>query len=119
MTKIFGYLFIGAGILLLVMGISQLLGYIKTPDQFPIYHYLANLPLEERTIQTKAGEMLLPVGIFKISGLLSIVLVGFLLIAMVRMLLSAGVQMVSSNTRDMAKQLIKEIQKISSKGMDQ
>ena len=118
MTKLLGYAFLGIGIMMLVTGGSHLLGYIKAPEQFPIYHYLTNLPLEERTIQTKAGDMLLPIGIFKISGLLSIVLAGFLLVAMVRMLISAGVQMIRSDTRDMAKQLIKEIRKLSNQDLE-
>ncbi len=116
MTKLIGYLFLILGIAILVGGINQLGIYVKTPDAFPIYNYLVNLPEAERTIQTQAGNMLLPIGIFKISGLLSIVLVGFLLVSVVKLLVGTGVKMISSNTRDLARQLVAEVKKMNGEG---
>ncbi|MCG8537282.1 MAG: hypothetical protein MI808_19500 [Pseudomonadales bacterium] len=113
MTKLLGYVFLGLGVLLLIGGINQLGIYIKQPETFPIYDYLVNLPEAERTIQTKAGNMLLPAGVFKISGLFSIILAGFLLLSLVRLLMSTGAQMMSSNTRDVAKQLVAEMRKMN------
>lgn len=113
MTKLMGYIFLGLGIALLVAAINQLGVYVKTPDQFPIYNYLVNLPVEERTMQTQAGDMLLPIGIFKISGLFSIVLAGFLVLSVVRLLVSTGSNLISSNTRDLAKQLVAEVRKMN------
>jgi hypothetical protein len=112
MTKLFGYMFLLLGIILLVLGINQLGIYLKHPDQFPIYHYLVNLPESERSMQLEAGAVILPTGLFKISGMMSILLAGFLLVAVVRLLVSSGVSMISSNTRDLARQLIAEVKKI-------
>lgn len=100
------------GIALLVAGLNQLGLYVRNPDTFPIYHMLTSLPEQERVIQLQQGSMVLPVGFFKVSGMLSIILAGFLLVAVVRLLVSAGVGMISSNTRDLARQLITEIRKI-------
>lgn len=112
MTKLFGYLFLLLGIALLVLGINQLGIYIQHPDKFPVYHALITMPEQDRTLQLQQGAMVLPIGFFKVSGMLSIILAGFLLVSVVRLLVSTGVGMISSNTRDLARQLITEIRKI-------
>ncbi len=118
MTKLFGYLLIALGALLLLVGIQQLGIYIKDPAQFPIYHYLTEMPVADRTLVIQGSDMILPVGIFKISGLLSIILAGFLLVSVVRLLISTGVRMITANVRDLAKQLIAEIRQINNNPED-
>ena len=119
MTKLIGYLLIASGALLLLIGINQLGIYLKDPAQFPIYHYLTELPVADRTMVIQGGNMILPIGIFKVSGLLSILLAGFLLVSVVRLLVSTGVRMITANVRDLAKQLISEIQQIKKNSGDQ
>ncbi|MGB3623745.1 hypothetical protein FT643_15955 [Ketobacter sp. MCCC 1A13808] len=113
MTKLIGYALIAMGAAVLLFGINQLGVYLNDPAQFPIYHYLTNMPVAERTMVIQGSNMILPVGIFKISGLLSIILAGFLLLSLVRLLVSTGVRMITANIRDLAKQLVVEIQKIN------
>ena len=115
MTKLMGYLFMLLGIALLVMGLNQLGIYVKSPDQFPIYRMLTNLPEADRTISLQQGSMVLPVGFFKISGMLSIILTGFLFVSVVKLLIGTGLGMIKADTRDLARQLISEIRKLDNK----
>ena len=111
MTKLIGYVFLILGIGLLLMGINQLGLYVQKPETFPIYQALISLSESDRTMQLQQGSMVLPVGFFKISGMLSILLTAFLLVSVVRLLVSTGVGMMKSNTQDLARQLIAEIRK--------
>ncbi len=111
MTKLMGYLFLLLGVALLVVGVNQLGIYIKSPDQFPIYQMLINLPEEDRSITLQQGAMVLPLGFFKMSGMLSIILSGFLFISVVKLLITTGLGMIKADTRDLARQLIAEIRK--------
>lgn len=113
MTKLIGYVLIALGVILLIFGINQLGVYLNDPARFPIYQYLTQLPAEERTMIIQGGSMVLPVGIFKISGLLSILLAGFLALSLVRLLISTGVRMITANVRDLAHELVREVQKIN------
>lgn len=115
MTKLMGYLFLLLGITLLVVGLNQLGIYVKSPDQFPIYRMLISLPEADRTISLQQGTMVLPVGFFKISGMLSIILTGFLFISVIKLLITTGLGMIKSDTRDLARQLISEIRKLEHK----
>ncbi|RLU00003.1 MAG: hypothetical protein D9N11_13385 [Ketobacter sp.] len=115
MTKLMGYLFLLLGIALLVVGLNQLGVYVKSPDQFPIYRMLVSLPEADRTISLQQGAMVLPVGFFKISGMLSIILSGFLFISVIKLLITTGLGMIKADTRDLARQLISEIRKLEHK----
>ena len=115
MTKLMGYLFLLLGIALLVVGLNQLGVYVKSPDQFPIYRMLVSLPEADRTISLQQGAMVLPVGFFKISGMLSIILTGFLFISVIKLLITTGLGMIKADTRDLARQLISEIRKLEPK----
>ncbi|MBA56638.1 MAG: hypothetical protein CMK89_19470 [Pseudomonadales bacterium] len=115
MTKLMGYLFLLLGIALLVVGLNQLGVYVKSPDQFPIYRMLVSLPEADRTISLQQGAMVLPVGFFKISGMLSIILTGFLFISVIKLLITTGLGMIKADTRDLARQLISEIRKLEHK----
>jgi len=115
MSKLLGYCFLILGIGLLVLGINQLGIYLKTPDTFPIYRMLIQLPEVDRTINLQQGSMVIPVGFFKISGLLSIILAGFLFVSVVKLLVSTGVGMIKPNTRDLARDLMAEIRKLENR----
>lgn len=114
MTKLIGYGFLVLGVALLLLGIQQFGVYLRNPDQFPIYAMLTSLPEADRTMRLSQGSMVLPVGFFRISGMLSILLSAFLLVAVVKLLISSGVQMIRANTRDLAGQLIAEIRRLDS-----
>ncbi|RLU01926.1 MAG: hypothetical protein D9N14_00510 [Ketobacter sp.] len=117
-TRLLGYVFLLAGIALLVVGVNQLGLYVQAPDQFPIYQKLVALPAADRTIDLQQGAMVLPVGFFKVSGMLSILLTGFLLVSVVKLLVSTGLGMIKSDTRDLARQLISEIRKLEHRDLN-
>ena len=116
MSKLLGYGFLILGVGLLVLGVNQLGIYIKNPDIFPIYHMLINLPEADRTISLQQGSMVLPVGFFKVSGLLSNILAGFLFVSVVKLMISTGVGMIKPNTRDLARDLVAEVRRLENRG---
>ena len=109
MRQALGMILIVASAWLLVLGFVWFSTFINDPGIFPLYQSLAEMPEEDRTLMTEQGDMILPVGIFKISGLFFVVLLLFLALGIIKMFFMAGITLLAPKAEDVMDKLLKRL----------
>ncbi|MCG8668376.1 MAG: hypothetical protein MI867_03115 [Pseudomonadales bacterium] len=109
MRQALGLVFIVASIWLLVYGFVWISNFSVQPELFPLYQMLAELPAEERIIKAANGELELPVGLFKVSGLAIAALFLFVALSIIKMFFNAGVTLLAPKVEDTLDKMLKKL----------
>lgn len=122
MRQALGLVFIVASIWLLVYGFVWISNFSVQPELFPLYQMLAELPAEERIIKAANGELELPVGLFKVSGLAIAALFLFVALSIIKMFFNAGVTLLAPKVEDTLDKMLKKLKESNaptSRGIEQ
>ena len=114
MRQVLGMAFIVASIWLLVYGFVWFSNFLIQPELFPLYQLLVDLPEAERTINGPAGDLVMPIGLFKISGLILAIFLLFVVISVIKMFFNAGVTLLAPKVEDSLDKLVKKLKKTES-----
>lgn len=98
-----------ASVWLLVTGFVWFTHFAKQPEIFPIYHMLSEMPESERVLTSETGEVVLPIGIFKLSGLFFVVLLLFVALGIIKMFFAAGITLLAPKSEDLLDKLLKRL----------
>lgn len=109
MRQVLGMAFIAASMWLLVYGFVWFSNFVVQPESFPLYQQLAELPEAERTITSDAGDMVMPVGLFKVSGFMFVIFLLFIVVGVIKMFFGAGVTLLAPKVEDALDKLIKKL----------
>lgn len=114
MRQIMGLILIAASIWLIVYGFVWFSNFLLQPELFPLYQMLVELPEAERTISGPAGDLVLPIGIFKISGLILAIFLLFVGLSLIKMFFNAGITLLAPKVEDSLDKLVKKLKSTDS-----
>lgn len=109
MRQVLGMILLVVSVWLLVLGFVWFSNFINDPSIFPVYQMMAEMPEEERVIVGSQGEMTLPLGLFKVSGLFFVVLVLFIGLGIIKMFFTSAITLLAPRAEDVMDKLLKRL----------
>lgn len=117
MRQVLGMILLVVSVWFLVLGFVWFTNFINTPEIFPVYQMMAEMPEEERVVVASQGEMTLPIGVFKVAGLFFVVMVIFIALGVIKMFFNAAITLLAPKAEDVMDKLLKRL-KVSARQGD-